>query len=378
MDLTIDQPSLGRALRLVNRIVPARPTQPVLGSVLLDAEPGRLSLTATDGDLCLVASYAAEVAAAGSAALPARLLGEYVAQLPAEPVRLRLNAASRRLSVLGGRSTADLATVDPAGLSIPPVAEGGDRLDLDPGGLLRVVERVGFAAARDHSRPVLASVLFDVGTAGLTLAATDGFRLARALLPGVVGRNQQMLVPARAVTEFGRLLAEARSACLVFTPDSRGVHLVADRTRLFTPLMDGRFPDLEGVIPTLWHTRVRVTTTNLRQALRLISPFGASSDARPVVLEAANGRLSLQARGDESGEAASEVHASVEGACQSVGLNARLITELLDATHDTEMELTWTSPEAPVVFRETAQPASDLWLVMPLYDAALTRKPAAA
>jgi DNA polymerase III sliding clamp (beta) subunit (PCNA family) len=42
MDLTVNQAALSRALRLVARVAPMRPTLPILQMVLLAGEPGRL------------------------------------------------------------------------------------------------------------------------------------------------------------------------------------------------------------------------------------------------------------------------------------------------------------------------------------------------
>lgn len=379
MNLTIDQPGLGRALRLAGRIVPARPPQPVLGAVLIEAESDFLTLTATDGDLGVVATLTADVTVAGRAALPARLLGEYVAQLPTEPVHLRLDARSRRAEVRCGRSMADLATIDPEGFPTPPHTDDAQVCDLDAGQFAAAIDRVAFAAARDTSRPVLAAVLVDFQPDGLTLAAADGFRLARVRLPAVGSEARQLLVPARAVAEFGRLLADTDRARLALTPDGRGLHLIAGRTRLFTRLLEGRFPDIEPVIPGEWRTRVTVATAAFRQAVRLTGLFGASGDARPVVLDAAPGRLRLHARGDDSGEAESELPASMEGASQAVTLNTRLMVDILDAATDPQLEIAWTSADAPVVVREPGRAdAADLWLVMPLYDATLARRQAEA
>src|SRR5689334_18985533 len=88
LDLTVEQADLARALRLVGRAATTRSPMPALDHALLDATPGRLTLAATDLTLRLVTAIPADVAAPGRLTLPARLLGDYVAQLPAGPVRL--------------------------------------------------------------------------------------------------------------------------------------------------------------------------------------------------------------------------------------------------------------------------------------------------
>jgi DNA polymerase-3 subunit beta len=230
-----------------------------------------------------------------------------------------------------------------------------------------------FAAARDDSRPVLAAVLFDFNAEGLILAAADGFRLAKAELAHGAGTFQQLLVPARAVSEFGRLLGDVAAARLAPTADGRGLYLFARQTTLFSRLIDGRFPDIERVIPRDWQTRVTVSTPALRQAVRVAALFGGG-DARPVVLRAADGRLELRASGDETGEAESELTASVEGERQAVALNTRLLIELLDAVRDPDLELCWTTPTTPVLLREHGRrEGGDIWILMPLHDARLLR-----
>jgi DNA polymerase-3 subunit beta len=123
MDVIVDQATLAHATRLAVRATPNRSTLPVLQTVRLDARPGRLSLTATDLELGLTTATAADVAAPGAACVPARLLGDDVAQLPAEPVRLGLAPAGRRLRLSCGRFVAHLATRDPAEFPALPAGD---------------------------------------------------------------------------------------------------------------------------------------------------------------------------------------------------------------------------------------------------------------
>lgn len=378
MDLTLDQATLSRALRLITRVVAARPTLPILQMVLLAGEAGRLRLTATDGELALTTAVVADVAGAGRAAIPARLLGEYVAQLPTEPLRLTLDGTGRRLRARCGRFAATLAGADPDDFPSFPTTDERSTIDLDARRLRRAIDRVAFAAARDESRPVLAAVLLDFGPDGLTLAAADGFRLARARLPEAAGAARQLLAPARAVAEFGRLLADAEAARLALTPDGHGASLSVGETTLVARLIDGAFPDIERVIPREGRTRVTVDAASFRQAVRVAGLFGKDGQVRPVVLEAGRERLRLVSRGDEVGEAESELSAVVEGEPQSVALNTRLLVDLLDATDGSRLELSWSSPQAPVLVREADGAADDLWVVMPLHDPALARQQAEA
>jgi DNA polymerase-3 subunit beta len=377
MELTVDQPSLGRALRLTGRAAPSRASLPILQNALLSAEPGQLTLAATDLEFGLTTTVAADVAVAGRAAIPVRLLAEYVGQLPPESVWLTLEPTSRRLKVQCGRFSANLAGADPDEFPAFPPAEDETALELDAVTLRGAIGRVAFAAARDGSRPVLSAVLFELGEHGLTLAASDGYRLARARLAAAAG-DHHLLIPARAVAEFGRLFAEGEAARLRLAREGRGVYLDLRGTTLYAGLIAGRFPDVERLVPSEWRTRVTVDAADFRQAVRMARLFGGGA-ARPVAVEAAEGRLRLHARGDETGEAESVLPAAVEGQPQAVALNTVLLSDLLEVAEGPQLELSWTSPQAPVMVRQPGKgDPADLWMVMPVWDAALVRREARA
>ena len=64
MKLTIERAALLKTLAHVQSVVERRNTIPILSNVLIDAGDGELSLTATDMDLTIVETVAAEVATA--------------------------------------------------------------------------------------------------------------------------------------------------------------------------------------------------------------------------------------------------------------------------------------------------------------------------
>ena len=379
MELTVEQSTLTRALRLVARVVPARSINPVHQLVLLDAEPGLLRLTATDGDLGAIVTVPADIAASGQVGIPARLLSDYVAQLPSGPIRIGADPAARRVRVCSGHFASDFALLGVDGFPVLPAADDSSGLELDAARLRGAIDRVAFAAARGDQRPVLAGVLFDLTSDGLILAAADGFRLARTQLPEVTSSPRQLIIPARALAEFARVLdASVETARLTPTTDGGGVYLKAKDTAFFARLVQGPFPEIERVIPKGWRTRVTLETGELRKGVRVAGFFG-DVGAHPVVLRAEESRLMLEAQDDETGQWRSELPASLEGEAQAVALNALLLAEVLDAVRTSVVELAWNSPQEPVVVREAGHTTeADLWAIMPLYLASLSHPRSAA
>ena len=82
MKITIERSSLLSSLGHVQNVVERRNTIPILSNVLMAAENGRLSLTATDLDLSAVEAVDAEVGQAGATTTGAHMLYDIVRKLP--------------------------------------------------------------------------------------------------------------------------------------------------------------------------------------------------------------------------------------------------------------------------------------------------------
>src|SRR6185312_16870013 len=73
MKVTVERAQLLKSLGHVHRVVELRNTIPILGNVLVRAENAKLSLKATDLDLEVTETLAAETATGGSTTVPAHM-----------------------------------------------------------------------------------------------------------------------------------------------------------------------------------------------------------------------------------------------------------------------------------------------------------------
>src|SRR5918911_4957294 len=82
MKVTCKPSTLSQALQVVSRAISTRTTLPILNNILLETTADGLTLTATNLEIGIRKSVAAEVQREGSATAPARLLTDFVASLP--------------------------------------------------------------------------------------------------------------------------------------------------------------------------------------------------------------------------------------------------------------------------------------------------------
>src|SRR5690242_14884101 len=105
MKVTVERAALLKSLGHVHRVVERRNTIPILSNVLIRAEDGSLRLKATDLDLEVTETLAADVGQPGATTVPAHVLYDIVRKLPdGSQVSLETTGDVGQVSIRAGRS----------------------------------------------------------------------------------------------------------------------------------------------------------------------------------------------------------------------------------------------------------------------------------
>ena len=180
MKVQVLQENLQRGLAIVGRAVATRSTLPITANILMTTDGGRLRLSATDLDISISTWIGAKVEEEGATTVPARLITDFVAQLPPATVSIEVPERTRQAKLECARNEATINTMDAEDFPRIATIDDGTAIELDPAVLRRTIDRVEFAAATDDSRPVITGVSVKSEESRLTFAASDGFRLAVA------------------------------------------------------------------------------------------------------------------------------------------------------------------------------------------------------
>jgi DNA polymerase-3 subunit beta len=374
MKVSCLQENLARGLALVGRAVATRSTYPQTTHVLLRTDHGRLRLAATNLEIAVTAWVGAQVEEEGAITVPARLLTEFVNTLPMEKIDLSLGPRSRHLQLVCGRYEATIAGMDPADFPPIPEVEEAASVRVDPQALRTAIAQVEFAAATDDTRPVLTGVHTLVEGDLLTLAAADGFRLAvhKLLLDEEAPQRVEIIVPARALRELYRLLADEEEPVLMMVNQAHSQVLFRMRNvELVSQLVQGTFPNYSQLIPREYKTRVVVNLKEFLQETRRAAIFARDgSNIVRLVIEPGEGggmgRMVVSARAEELGEHKGELDALVEGEPAKIAFNAKYLQDVLQVLDCAEVALETTSPTSPGVFRPVGLD-NYVHVVMPMF-----------
>lgn len=371
MKLEVLQENLNAALGSLSRVLVTKPQVPILSNILLQATSGKLTLTASNLETTLIIAISAKVETPGDFTVPGRTFTEIISSLSSEKVLLEETESSLKVKASGfsARINGTAATDFP---SFSPGAILKEELswELPAKDLLEALALTNFAAASDEGRAALTGVLFKPKASGLTLVATDGFRLSLAKVGSVTVKGkdtpQEVIVPARSLSELAHAVSSDATVKMYFSQASNQVFFDLGTVQIFSSLIAGNFPDFAKIIPESFNLKLQTTVDELLQAVKLAAVFARDS-ANIVKFKIAKGKMTISANAKEVGENESEIDVTCEKADPdefAIAFNYRYLLDFL-AVAEGSISLEFSGPVAPGVFRALSN-KDFLHLIMPV------------
>jgi DNA polymerase-3 subunit beta len=370
MKVTIERGAFLKALNHVQSVVERRNTIPILSNVMIEAAKGRLKLTATDLDMEIVETLAADVLRNGAATAPAHMLYDIVRKLPegAQVQAELLTAEGGRLAVSAGSIRFELACLPKE--DFPQMTAGAlpFRFRLQTEDLKKLIAKTRFAISTEETRFYLNGIYVHAhkdGKREMRAVATDGHRLARFQMELPEGADEMpgIIVPRKTVIELQRLLDDVEGAIEVSLSDTK-IQFTTDGIELTSKLIDGTFPDYQRVIPTSNDKVLTLDAREFAQAVDRVSTISADK-TRAVKLGVARDKLTLTVINPDSGTATEDVGASYSASALEIGFNARYLLDITGQIEGKEVRFLLSDAGSPTLI-EDAEDQGTLYVLMPM------------
>ena len=370
MKLTIERAALLRALGHVQSVVERRNTIPILSNVLLEAQSGKLKLTATDMDLAITEAVDAQVATAGATTAAAHTLYDIVRKLPdGAQVELAQKGENAPLTIRAGRSVFTLQCLPPADFPVMTKDKLPHEFTVTAEELKGLIDHTRFAISTEETRYYLNGIFvhtIDVdGHTMLRAVATDGHRLARVEIPSPAGAAGMpgVIVPRKAVAEVQKLIEDA-SADVTIEMSSTKARFTFGDVVLTSKLIDGTFPDYARVIPSGNDKRLIVEREPFARAVDRVSTI-SSERGRAVKLSLADGKLTLSVTNPDSGSATEELEVDYDSGPLDIGFNAKYLLDITSQLDSDTALFKLADSGSPTVVQDRDGSAA-LYVLMPM------------
>ncbi len=366
MKVTVEQAALLKALGHVHRVVERRNTIPILANVLLRASGGQLSLKATDLDIDIVETIAAEVAQDGTTSVPAHVLYDIVRKLAdGAQVSLEQDGQAGQVTLRSGRSRFSLQTLPES--DFPDLAPGemSHKFDVAASDLRLLIEKTQFAISTEETRYYLNGIYLHVLDGKLRAVATDGHRLALADAAAPAGASGMpgVIVPRKTVSELLKLVSEASEAVTVELSSVK-IRISTGAIVLTSKLIDGTFPDYQRVIPQRNDKLMIVERDEFARSVDRVSTI-SSERGRAVKFALGDGKLTLSVHNPDAGQATEELVVDYEASPLEIGFNARYLLDIVSQLEgDTALVKLFDSGSPTLI--QDREGAASLYVLMPM------------
>jgi len=323
MNFSVTSKNLSIGLQRVINAITNKPVIPIYNNILLEAINNTLIIVATDGEVRIQTKIAAITLEPGKITVQAKKFDDIVKSLAMGDVCFKTNAEKPQEIIMACNKIKYILY----GLSADEYPETIDFqedwfITMPSHDLISSLSKVAYAHCEDENRKALNGILFSIRSGLLTIAATDGRRLAlveTALHDGAENiPDNDIILPYKAVDELRKSLDKQEKVKIRFM--SSAALFETKDTSIMTKLKDETYPNYRQVIPESFTQKVAIPREIFSSVLNRVSKV-ISGDSGSVTFDITASKMEVSAKSMEYGEASEPIEVSLEGENIKIAFN---------------------------------------------------------
>lgn len=372
MKIEADREQFADAVAWAARVLPPRPTTPVLSGMKIEAATN-LAISAYDYEVSAQAEVQAAVGEPGTVLVSGKLLAEIVKSLPAKPVSIDVDEA--RMTVKCGSAEFILMLLPAEEFpSLPGMPPAVGSIGADT--FATAVAQVSAAVGKDDTLPALTGIRTEIAGDAIRMIATDRYRLAVRTLPwtpAAPGLETDLLIPARVLADTARALTSGAEVDVAL--DSEAAHgdgivgFSGPGRSATTRLLAGEYPRIQQLLPDTFSSAALIETGPFAEAVKRVALVAERNT--PIRLTFSSGEVLLEAGTGDEAQATEAMPAQFEGEELRIAFNPQFLVDGLAAIGSDTARVSFTTPTRPAVITAASDEDSPdyRYVLMPIRSA---------
>lgn len=370
MKFVVSSNSLLSHLQTVGRVIASKNSIPVLDCFLFELQGDKLTITASDNETRMVTSInVSEVAGEGVFAVPSKNLLDSLKELPEQPVSFDINDNTLEMNIYYENGKYNFIAQNGDEYPQPkPLKEDAVEINMPADVLFSGINRSLFATADDELRPVMNGIYFDITTDDITFVASDGHKLVRCKSLSIKGSERASFILPKKPANLLKTILSKESGEVVLTFDDTNAYVKLEHFDLVCRLIEGRYPNYNGVIPQDNPYKVTIDRLLLAAALKRVSVFSNPASSL-IKLKISSNSILISAQDIDFSTSAEETVACVyNGADMSIGFKGNYLIDILNNLPSSEVILELADPSRAGIIlpAENEEDEDLLMLLMPM------------
>jgi DNA polymerase-3 subunit beta len=364
MKLICTKDNLKKGLFMVSRVVSTGNPLQVLNNILLKTDQGRIKLSSTNLEIGINTWVGGKIEEEGALTIPAKLINEYINNLPTDKVTLE-STDNSTLSLESENYHTSIKGLSYEDFPLIPQITDESFAKIDSMELKNALAETVWASATNETQPEISGIFMALEGNKIRVAATDRYRLAERtaeLLEPARG-NKEVIIPSRTISELYKILGLGQGQVEIYFSESQ-VLFKFDETELVSRLIDGQYPDYRQIIPKSFKTEIEVKREDLIHAIKATALFAPDSNNVTLEVKPAEG-ITVTASSMAAGENTTQVGAKVTGEENRAVFNFRYLLDCLNNLNEANVRMKLINDASPAAITPEGRD-NYIYIVMPI------------
>ncbi|MCK9379324.1 MAG: DNA polymerase III subunit beta [Candidatus Moranbacteria bacterium] len=359
MKVTCTQENFKKAVFNTEKVTGKQATLPILSNILIETSKGRLRFLATNLEIGVFSSIGAKIEREGKITVPAKILSNFASNLSAQE-SINLEVSGQILIVSCGQYQVKINGLDSNEFPIIPEPKSDCLLILSSTEIKEAVSQVSSCIAFGETRLEFTGINMLLEADRISLAATDSFRLAEAMITlkegnfgeeyrNYIEKETSLIIPSSTMFELLRIIGNDEKNVKIFVEDNQ-IFFELDGIQLVSRLINGKYPDYRQILPQKFETRVVMAKSDFLRATKIASIF-TDNRSGEMKLAISDKKLTISSHSQSYGENEAVFEADVVGPDQEIVLNPRYVLDGLSTIHSTQVAILANNNHSPVGIR---------------------------
>ena len=370
MRFTLSSTALSAKLNALSRVINSKNALPILGDFVFEIKDNVLYLTASDSEnMMKTQMQLTESDGNGRFAIGNHDLLEAVKGFSEQPITFDVNLDQRtvKISYQNGLFSLPIDNADEFPMA-QPISEYAKTITIPNAILAENINRTIFATAQDELRPVMNGIYFDLTADCLAVVASDGHKLVRNKIFTIKSDEPAAFILPKKPSNLLKNLLGKDGGDVVIRFDDRNAEINYGNGTIQCRLIEGRYPNYNGVIPQSNPNEIRVDRLTLLAALRRVQPF-TNDSSNLVRFHVEGSTLQLDAEDYDFAKTATErMTCEYNGQPMSIGFKGAAFIEVLSTFDCPDVVIQLADPSRAGLVLPSEQPTNQdvLMLLMPM------------
>lgn len=356
MQFKIDKQTFSKTISSVESIISAREIRSVVSSILIETNEDSITLTATDLELSIKTTVAAEIVKPGSLVVPAKKLSQAIREFRSDSLQIDADEDSRlNIKDSTNVSKANIHLMGTPSDEYPPIPTlpTSEFTEIPMGLLQDMIRKTIHSIATDDQRYVFNGLFMVKNEDMIDFVATDGRRLS--LMQRDLSSNglfeDGVIVPNKAIKELQRILEPGKKCGIAINRKDKQIYFKVGTIDFISKLLDGKYPDYNMVIPKTLEHEVVLNKEEFESCIRQIAVM-SSEPTKQIRLRFANGSLVISASTPDVGEAEDSLDVDYSGEEITTAFNSNFLLDITRVLDSETIIIQFTDSLTPAVIKD--------------------------